>query len=193
MEKMERLSNTVKDLVLGGGAVAAGIVRNEDLEGGPPSTDLSYMLQEAKSAVVFAVPIDQSVIEPFFKKEDMGGMNIVNRRVNTMASGIALELAEYLNMKGYASVPVTANAVYRKDVPGGPYTELPPISHRYLAVRSGIGHFGLSGNVIMAEYGHRLSWVLRSPGLNSFPPIPCPKRTITAMTAVCARQSVHPG
>ncbi|MFC1896640.1 hypothetical protein ACFL0Q_08305 [Thermodesulfobacteriota bacterium] len=83
----------------------------------------------------------------------MAGMNINNRRVNTMASGIALELSEYLNMKGYDSVPVTANAVYRKDVPGGPYTELPPISHRYLAARSGIGHFGLSGNIIMDKYG----------------------------------------
>jgi len=29
----------------------------------------------------------------------------------------------------------------------------PPISHRYLAVRSGIGHFGYSGNIITKEYG----------------------------------------
>ncbi len=29
----------------------------------------------------------------------------------------------------------------------------PPISHRYLAVRSGIGYFGYSGNVITREYG----------------------------------------
>lgn len=153
MDKMERLSNTVKDLALGGSAVAVGIVTNETLKGGPPSTELSYILPEAKSAVVFALPLDQDVIGPFLKKEDMAGMNIANRRANTMASGVALELAEYLNMKGHASVPVTANAVYRKDVPGGPYTELPPVSHRYLAVRSGVGHFGLSGNIIMDEYG----------------------------------------
>jgi len=152
-DKMERLSNTAKDLVLGGGAVRVGIVSKATLKGGPPSTDLSYLLADAESAVVFAVPLDPAVIEPFLKKEDMAGMNISNRRVNTMASGIALELADYLNMKGYASVAVTANAVYRKDVPGGPYTELPPVSHRYFAVRSGVGHFGLSGNVIMDNYG----------------------------------------
>lgn len=29
----------------------------------------------------------------------------------------------------------------------------PPISHRYLAIRSGIGHFGDSGNIITNEYG----------------------------------------
>ena len=174
MDKMERLSNTVKDFALGGSAVAVGIVRTGDLEGGPPSTDLSYMLPEAKSAVVFAVPIDQSVIDPFFRKEDMGGMNMANRRVNTMASGIALELAEYLNMKGYASVPVTANGVYRKDVEGGPYTELPPISHRYLAVRSGVGHFGLSGNVLVKEHGASiiLASVITRAELLSTDPLP---------------------
>jgi len=56
-------------------------------------------------------------------------------------------------MKGFKSVPMIANAVYRKDTPRGPFDEKPPISHRYLAVRSGLGHFGLSGNVIMKTYG----------------------------------------
>jgi len=153
MDKMVRLTNTVKDLVLGGSAIAVGIATTETLKGGPPSTELSYVLPEARSAVVFALPLDQDAIETFLKKEDMAGLNINNHRVNTMASGIALELSEYLNMKGYDSVPVIANAVYRKDVPGGPYNELPPISHRYLAARSGIGHFGLSGNIIMDKYG----------------------------------------
>ncbi|MBW2368538.1 MAG: epoxyqueuosine reductase, partial [Deltaproteobacteria bacterium] len=33
------------------------------------------------------------------------------------------------------------------------FDEMPPISHRYLAVRAGLGHFGLSGNVIRKEEG----------------------------------------
>ncbi|MBW2613521.1 MAG: epoxyqueuosine reductase [Deltaproteobacteria bacterium] len=153
MDKMERLSNTVKDLAVGGSAVAVGIATTKTLEGGPPSTDLNCFLPEARSAVVFALPLDQGAIEAFLKKEDMAAGNVDNRRTNTMASGIALEMAEYLNMKGYESVPITANAVYRKDVPGGAYAEIPPISHRYLAVRSGVGHFGISGNIIMDKYG----------------------------------------
>ena len=153
MDKPQRLTNTVKDLVRGGGAVSAGIVTTQTLAGGPPSTDLHYVLPEARSAVVFAMPLDEKAIETFLSKKDMAGMNISNHRVNTMVSGIAMELAEYLKMKGYDTVPLIANAVYRKDVPGGSYTELPPVSHRYLAVRSGIGHFGLSGNVIMGTYG----------------------------------------
>jgi len=153
MDKMERLSNTVQDMAMGGGAVAAGIVTTETLAGGPPSTDLSYILPQAKSAVVFAMPLDQEAIESFLKKEDMGGANIDNHRVNSLASGVALEIAEYLNMKGFESAPVIANTVYRKDVPGGPHSKMPPLSHRYLAVRAGVGHFGMSGNVIMDKYG----------------------------------------
>jgi epoxyqueuosine reductase len=149
----EKLTQLVKNLVVNSGAVAVGIATTETLEGGPPSTDLTYVLPEAKSAIVFALPMDQGAIERFLKKEDMAAANIDNRRVNNMASGLALEVSEFLNMKGYKSVPVAANAVYRKDTPNGPYDEKPPISHRYLAVRSGIGFFGKSGNVIMDKYG----------------------------------------
>ena len=150
---VSRLSATVIDMAKGAGAAIAGIATTATLQGGPPSTELSYVLPEARSAIVFALPLDQAVIEPFLGKQDMAGMNCNNHRVNTMAGGIALEIAEYLKMKGYTSVALNPNAVYRKDVPGGPYAELPPISHRYLAVRSGVGHFGLSGNVITRAYG----------------------------------------
>lgn len=153
MDKMERMTQTIKDFALGGGAVDVRIATTETLRGGPPSTNLSYVLPDAKSAIVFTLPLDQDAIESFLKKEDMGSLNINNRRVNTMASGISLELSSYLNMKGIVSAPVTANGVYRKDVEGGAYTEIPPLSLRYLAVRSGIGHFGLSGNIITSQHG----------------------------------------
>ena len=152
MDKAE-LTELAKKLVMSSGAVASGIATIETLAGGPPSTDLTYVLPEARSAVVFAVPLDQEAIERFLKKEDMAAANRDNRRINNMVSGLAFELSEFLNMKGYKTVPLAANAVYRKDTPNGALDEHPPISHRYLAVRSGIGHFGLSGNVIMDKYG----------------------------------------
>jgi epoxyqueuosine reductase QueG len=70
-----------------------------------------------------------------------------------MASGISLELANYLTQKGYPSVPLTANTAYRTDSKNGIYDEKPPISHRYLAVRCGVGFFGLSGNVLTPKDG----------------------------------------
>ena len=153
MDKKQQLTELLKDIAKGSGAVAVGIATAETLIGGPPSTDLSYVLPQARSAVVFALPLDQKAIERFLKKEDMASVNIDNRQVNTLASGIALVLSDFLIMKGHPSVPMTANAVYRKDTPMGPYDEKPPVSHRYLAARSGIGHFGLSGNIIMKTHG----------------------------------------
>ena len=149
----EDFNKTVKDLVLNAGAVDVGVVTTETLEGGPPSTDLSYVLEGAKSAVVFALPLDQEKIERYLKKEDFYGQNRDNVRTNTLVSGIALELARFLEMKGQTAVPVAANGVYRKDTPRGPFDEKPPISHRYLAVRAGLGHFGFSGNVIRKKDG----------------------------------------
>ena len=149
----ENLNQLVKDLALNAGAIDVGIVTTETLEGGPPSTDLSYVLHGAKSAVVFALPLDQEKIELFLKKEDFSGHCLDNVRTNTHASGIALELARFLEMKGHAAVPIESNFVYRKDTPRGVFDEKPPISHRYLAVRAGIAHFGLSGNVIREKEG----------------------------------------
>jgi epoxyqueuosine reductase QueG len=57
----------------------------------------------------------------------------------------------FLRMLGHEAVPVASNFFYRPDVPGGRLAEKPDISHRYLAVRAGIGHFGLSGNIINKE------------------------------------------
>ncbi len=173
MDKTALLTDTSIDLVKGAGAFKVGIATAETLAGGPPSTDLTYVLPEARSAVVFALALDQKAIESFLKKEDMAAANRDNHRVNTMAGGIALELAEYLKMKGFNSVPVNPNGVYRMDVPDGPFSELPPISHRYLAVRAGVGHFGLSGNVITREHGAAviLGSVVTSATLNPTMPL----------------------
>jgi len=150
---MEELTQHVKDLVECLGGVAVGIATTETLEGGPPSTDLRYVLPEARSAIVFAVPLDQGVIEPFLKKEDHHSHALNNVRTNTLASGIAFEVANFLTQIGHPSVPQAANFVYRADAQHSPKSEKPPIAHRYLAVRSGVGSFGYSGNVITKKYG----------------------------------------
>jgi epoxyqueuosine reductase QueG len=153
MDKKERMSQLVKEFLYNAGAMDVGIATLQTLAGGPPSTDLTYVLPEAKSAVCFAVPLEQSIIEKFLNKEDCRSHNIDNRRANTMASGMSLELATFLNMRGRPSRPLAANSCYRGEVPGGVYSELPDLSHRYLAVRSGLGYFGFSGNVIRPDVG----------------------------------------
>jgi len=150
---LQKMTKRVKELALCLGAAAVGITTNDTLAGGPPSVDLAYVLPGAASAVSFLVPLGQQYIEPYLKKEDRRSYELDNVRTNTLASGISFEIASYLNQKGYPSAAQAANLVYRTDTPNGPHDEKPPISHRYLAVRSGIGHFGLSGNVITKDFG----------------------------------------
>jgi len=150
---MDKITGRAKDLALSYGAGAVGVVTTEMLAGGPPSTDLSYVLPNAQSAISFAVPLDQNYIESWFNKESHGDHLHNNIQTNVMASGISLELASYLNQKGYSAVALTANTAYRTDSENGRFDEIPPISHRYLAVRSGVGFFGLSGNVLTCNDG----------------------------------------
>ena len=150
---MEKITRRAKDLARCYGAGAVGVVTTDMLAGGPPSTDLTYVLPNAKSAVSFAVSLDQSLIEPWFNKQNHDDHFRDNIRANVIASGISLELSNYLSQKGYPSVPLTANTAYRTESKNGRYDEIPPISHRYLAVRCGVGFFGLSGNVLTPREG----------------------------------------
>jgi len=150
---MEKITRRVKDLARCYGATAVGTTTIGKLAGGPPSTDLTYVLEKAASAVSYAVPLDQNHIEDWFGKKTHKAHLQNNIQANVMASGISMEIANYLDQKGYPSVPLTSNTAYRTDTKNGRYDEIPPISHRYLAVSSGVGFFGLSGNVLTKTHG----------------------------------------
>ena len=155
---METLSRIVQEFVVIEGACAAGIATVETLAGGPPSADLTYVLPEARSAVSFAVAIDQGPIVPYLMKQDRFTLEGAFIRANVLASGIALHLAHYLRQRGFPSVPVAANNVFRPpdaSTASGYIADFyyPDISHRYVAVRAGVGHLGLSGNLLTATEG----------------------------------------
>jgi epoxyqueuosine reductase QueG len=149
----DELSRVVLDYVKCEGACAAGVATVETLAGGPPSADLTYVLPGAKSAVCYAVALDQRLIPPFLAKKDFLSHEKDNIRKNAESSGISLLLSDFLEQKGYPSAPLAANVKYRSDTPRGIRDLMPPVSLRYLAVASGIGWFGLSGNVITPTKG----------------------------------------
>ncbi len=153
MNGKNELTEFAIDFVKSQGACVAGVATTETLAGGPPSTDLEYVLPDARSAVTFAVPFDPEKIEPYLSKEGHAGHRDDNIRINLVATGLAVGLATYLDQHGHPSFAVAANGVYRQDTPGGMLDFMPDISHRYLAVRSGVGWFGLSGNVITKTHG----------------------------------------
>lgn len=150
---MNELSKLAMDYVMSLGACAAGIATVKTLEGGPPSADLRYVIPSAKSAVVFALPLDQTLVPHYLRKKDRLSHERNNIATNVKASGIALELSNFLSQRGYPTFPVASNNVYRKESPRGLLDLMPNISLRYLAVRSGVGWFGLSGNVITKNEG----------------------------------------
>jgi len=145
----ERLMDFAKLL----GACSVGVADLQTLEGGPPSTDITYVLPEAKSAVSFAVPLDQSLIEPYLSKEDRRSHENDNFRANSQAGGIAMALQNFLEFNSFKSVAVKVNESYRDEGERGKYSMNPDISLRYLAARSGAGFFGLSGNVLTKSHG----------------------------------------
>lgn len=176
---MDKLSKSVREFAILEGATAAGIVTTEDLAGGPPSVDLTYVLAAARSAVSFAVVLDPATIPPYLMKKDRLSFEKEMIRANTTASGIGLHLANYLINKGYDAVPAAANLVFRP-AEDGSYTYsptdtvYPDIAHRYLAARSGLGWLGLSGNLILPEYGAAviLGSVVTDALLAPTPPLP---------------------
>ncbi len=171
---MEDLTRIAMDYVFSQGACAAGVATLDTLEGGPPSADLTYVLPEAKSAVSFAIPLNQDLIMPFLAKKDFLSYERDNFLKNALSSGISLQLADYLGQKGHPSVPLAANLKYRSDTKNGIYDNLPEISLRYLAVASGVGQFGLSGNVITKKHGATviLGGVVTSAQLEPTRPLP---------------------
>ncbi len=143
----------IKDLALQYGASAVGINNLDALAGGPPSTRLDYVMNSARTAITFAVPLDQDHIRNFLAKRDRHGHQRDQNLTNTLASGIAAQIASYLSEFGAEAVAVMANSVYRQG-DGSRYVEQrPDLSHRYLAVRCGLGWFGFSGNVLTPEHG----------------------------------------
>lgn len=96
------------------------------------------MLPEARSALSFAIPLDPGKIEKYLSKEDHAGHQEDNVKTGYFVTGLAVGLASYLDQLGYPSKGVDSNVVYRKDTPRGTRDFMPDISHRYLAVRSGL-------------------------------------------------------
>ncbi|MBQ75912.1 MAG: 4Fe-4S ferredoxin [Gammaproteobacteria bacterium] len=160
------------------GACEVGVVTKETLAGGPPSTNLEYVLADAASALSFAVPLDEEKISSFLGKKDHAGHQEDNIHTGFFITGLAVGLASYLDQIGYPSYGVDSNIVYRKDTPRGSRDFKPDISHRYLAARSGVGWLGFSGNIITPSHGASvlLGSVVTTAELEPTDPLPEDKK-----------------
>jgi epoxyqueuosine reductase QueG len=171
---MKRIEEEIREFLTERGAIKVGFATLDSLAGGPPSADLTYVLPEARSAVSFALPLDLDKIRATLAKKSHNAFEKNNIEVNINATKISYELAKWLEEKGYQARGTFANNFFRQDVPDWRKKLLPDISHRYVAVRSGVGSFGWSGNVGIKGYGTSiiLDTVVTSAELEATDPIP---------------------
>jgi epoxyqueuosine reductase len=147
------LNERIEKFLIDRGAVSVGFATLETLEGGPPSADLTYVLPEARSAVSFALPLDRENIRAFLGKKSMVAYESENLAALDNVTHLSSMLADWLHERGYESKGVLADTGFRKEITDWRLSMPPDLSHRYVAVRSGTGSFGWSGNVGLEDYG----------------------------------------
>ncbi len=147
------LNERIEEFLREHGAVKVGFADMDSLRGGPPSAELSYILPEARSAISFALPLDRDKMRAFLGKVNQAEHEADNILTNLRISQVGKEMAAWLEKEGFAARRVHANLVYRQDEPDWRMKLHPDLSHRYVAVASGMGSFGWSGNVGIKDYG----------------------------------------
>jgi len=168
---MRKLEENIREFALKAGASLVGIAGPERLDG-PPSLDPGYTLRGAKSVISLVLPMNVPAIYDFLGKRSSGPHNIDQARMNQQVHRVARETADYIVSLGYKARAVPANNTYRRAL--DPFCTRPSFSHRFAAVVSGLGTFGLSGNVVTREFGAAvyLGSVVTTVVLKSDPVLP---------------------
>jgi len=147
------LNQRIDEFLMERGALKVGFATTTTLAGGPPSADLTYKLEGARSAISFALPLNCDRIRPFLAKKERLPHEEDNLATNMLSMALSWELAEMIRQEGYEAKGRPANLKYRTEIPDWQISLPPDISHRYMAVRSGVGSYGWSGNVGIKGHG----------------------------------------
>lgn len=169
----EEISNFLKE----NGAISVGFTNTERLKNGPPSTQLSKYMNNAISAIVFALPLDREIIRAYIAKSHINARSdheIDNFRTNIRAYHLGLDVAEMIRSKGSEAKAIFPNSEFESYDIKGFFKAKPIISLRYLAAVSGVGSFGWSGNIGIKGYGASilLGGILTSAKLKPTLPLP---------------------
>lgn len=153
------LNKKITEFLMDEGAIRVGFATKESVAGGPPSTDFDYMFKsagidaDANSAISFALPLDKEAIKLFIAKQEREPHEEDNRRTLAKSVYLSHKLAGILQEAGHEAIGSAANLKYREEMHQWNRFLPPDISHRYIAVASGVGSFGWSGNVGVNGYG----------------------------------------
>ncbi len=181
------LEKEIEQFLLERGAIKVGFATRETLAG-PPNADITYIIPEARSAISYALPFDKDIIRDYLSKKDFDGHEKNRFDLNYRSIKISNELAQWLTEKGYESKRIISNNNYKKEIKGWQATMPPRLSHRYVAVASGVGSFGWSGNVGMKGYGTTilLGTVVTTAELEPTQPLP-PEESFCTKCKLCTK------
>ncbi|MHB1126316.1 MAG: 4Fe-4S binding protein [Bacillota bacterium] len=158
------MKEELKKHTLSLGAKLVGVASKDRLVG-PVCSDPTYLMPEAKTAVVFGINYDKDIIRDYLAKKNFSSRDAMSwheGEVYHRLWDIGNQLVQYLTEKGYHAVNCWPNQDWRElktRKPGEKYNPVamtPEFSHRYAAVAAGLGRFGWSSNVIAPEYGSRV-------------------------------------
>ena len=176
---LQTIRDRLMEFAVNAGCNAVGVCNQESLEGGPPSTDLTRQLEGARSAVVVSYPVDEEKLELYMGKIDHTPYQQDYIQTNNIIQGLMAEMTNHLRKFGYESAVVFAgntpgdgtrddvmprNDRQRKAAERHPAKasdvmvgSIPLISQRMLAAASGVGFFGMSGNILTETHGAAVS------------------------------------
>ena len=115
------------------GALSVGFATKETLKGGPPTTDMTYVMPEAETAICFAIPLDKVKIRAYLRKDMPRG-----KMDHTIETGdgylktyiVAKNTVDFLEKKGFKSAPVLPNSKYREELDNWRVLVPPPLALR---------------------------------------------------------------
>lgn len=138
------------------GAISVGFATKESLDGGPPTTDMTYVMPEAETVICFAIPLDKEKIRAYLRKDMPRGKmdHVIDNGDGYLKTFIVAKAgADFLEKKGFKSAPVISNFKYREEERDWRTKISPQLALRLIAARSGVGVFGWSGNILVKDYG----------------------------------------
>jgi len=150
------LNKEIEQFLRERGAIRVGFANQQTLAGVPDITDITYKLPEAKSAISFAMPLDKKLIRAYLAKKLPNGRSNFEKHMFDLYIRIwriEKELVVLLQKKGFKGAAFFPNNKFREDIPGWRLKVVPELCLRYVAVASGVGSFGWSGNVGIKDYG----------------------------------------
>ncbi len=151
---MENLKDTIKEFILSKGADLIGIASIGRFDRAPDSHKPEDILSDAKTVIVFAKRIPNSVVMDGLATSYHNMMTILYKQLDI----IAYETAIYIEQQRGIAIPVPSDEPYYDWNPDK-VNGRGDLSHKHAAQAAGLGRLGKNSLLITPEFGNRVQLV----------------------------------